>query len=60
MPTTQDQGYSADQEAWFSLDRWRAEPPLPLDDLLNNPVIRERIGRLIGDAMGPAIKPNHR
>jgi hypothetical protein len=33
------------------IDRLLAEPPLPWDDILDDPVIRRRVGKLIGDAM---------
>ena len=33
------------------IDRLLAEPPLPLDEILDDPVIRERVGKLIGNAM---------
>jgi hypothetical protein len=33
------------------IDRLLAEPPLPWDDILDDPVIRQRVGKLIGDAM---------
>ena len=33
------------------IDRLLAEPPLPWDDILDDPVIRQRVGKLIGTAM---------
>ena len=33
------------------IDRLLAEPPLPWDDILDDPVIRRRVGKLISDAM---------
>ena len=33
------------------VERLLAEPPLLLDEILDDPVIRERVGKLIGDAM---------
>jgi hypothetical protein len=33
------------------IDRLLAEPPLPLDDILDDPIVRERVGKLIGNAM---------
>ena len=40
------------------IDRLLAEPPLPWDDILDDPVIRQRVGKLIGDAMRQYIKQN--
>jgi hypothetical protein len=37
------------------IDRLLAEPPLPFDDILDDPLIRERIGKLIGNAMRRAL-----
>ena len=33
------------------IERLLDEPPLLWDEILNDPVIRERVGKLIGDAM---------
>jgi hypothetical protein len=33
------------------IDQLLAEPPLPWDDILDDPVIRERVGKLICNAM---------
>ena len=40
------------------LDRLMAEPPATLDDLFNDPVIRRRVGELIGIAMRQWAKSN--
>jgi hypothetical protein len=34
-------------------------PPLPLDDVLDSPAVRERIGILISQAMRRGVKPGH-
>ena len=34
------------------------EPPLPWDDILDDPVIRERVGKLIGNALRQWAKSN--
>ena len=58
LSTNPDRDFSAGYgKAEPDLDRWQAEPPLPLDDLFNDPVIRERIGQLIGSAMRRSVKP---
>ena len=44
----------------LDLDRLLAEPPLPLDDLFDDSAIRDRIGRLIGNAMRPPPKSDLR
>ena len=44
----------------LDLDRLLAEPPLPLDGLFDNSAIRDRIGRLIGNAMRPPPKSDLR
>jgi hypothetical protein len=41
-------GYDA---ADFDLKQLLAEPPLLWDDILDDPAIRERVGKLIGNAM---------
>ncbi len=47
-----DRDFSAGYEKHHSeIDRLLAEPPLPWDDILDDPVIRQRVGKLIGDAM---------
>ena len=40
----------------LDLDRLLAEPPLPLDELFDDSAIRDRVGRLIGNAMRPPAK----
>jgi len=37
------------------IERLLAEPPLPWDDILDDPAIRERVGKLIGNAMRRAL-----
>jgi hypothetical protein len=44
----------------LDLDRLLAEPPLPLDDLFDDSATRDRIGRLIGNAMRPPPKSDLR
>jgi hypothetical protein len=45
-------GFSAGYEKRDpEIDRLLAEPPLPWDDILDDPVIRQRVGKLIGTAM---------
>jgi hypothetical protein len=34
----------------LNLGDWRSEPPLPLEELFNEPTIRKRVGRLISEA----------
>lgn len=34
-------------------------PPLPLDDLLSDPAVRERIGMLISEAMRRSVKAGY-
>ncbi len=47
-----DRNFSAGYEKRDpEIDRLLAEPPLPWDDILDDPVIRQRVGKLIGDAM---------
>ena len=36
---------------------WQDEPTPPLDDLLNDTAISERIGKLISEAMRRSFKP---
>jgi hypothetical protein len=36
---------------------WRNEPPLPLDDLFRDPVVHERVGKLIANAMHRSVLP---
>ena len=52
LSTNPDQDFSVGYEKSApELDDWREVPPLPLDDLFKDPVVRERIGKLIGSAM---------
>jgi hypothetical protein len=37
------------------IERLLAEPPLSWDDILDDPAIRERVGKLIGNAMRRAF-----
>jgi hypothetical protein len=37
------------------IERLLAAPPLPWDDILDDPAIRERVGKLIGNAMRRAL-----
>ena len=54
-----DRDFSAGYEKCDSeVDRLLAEPPLPWDDILDDPAIRQRVGKLIGDAMR-RIKSDH-
>ena len=40
------------------IDLLLAEPPLPWDDILDDPVIRERVGKMIGNALRQWAKSN--
>jgi hypothetical protein len=51
-----DRDFSAGYGRDSKIDRLMAESPLPWDDVLDDPVIRERVGKLIGDAMCRLIK----
>ena len=56
LSTNPDQDFSAGYEkAQPDLDHWQDEPPLPLHDLFNDPAIRERVGKLIGNAMRRSV-----
>ena len=47
-----DRDFSAGYDAAdFDLEQLLAEPPLLWDDILDDPAIRERVGKLIGNAM---------
>ena len=42
-------GYRSDK--FDHLDEWWAEPPPPLEDLLHDLAVRDRIGKLISEAI---------
>ena len=52
LSTNPDRDFSAGHgEAKPDLSQWMAGPPATLDDLFNDPATRERVGKLIGNAV---------
>jgi hypothetical protein len=46
-----DRDFSAGYQKKDELANWQAEPPLPLDDFFDDPVVLERIGQLIANSI---------
>ena len=56
LSSNPDRDFSAGYGCTSDIDRLMAEPPLPFDEILDDPVVRERVGKLIGGAMRRLIK----
>jgi len=55
LSSNPDRDFSAGYGSASDIDRLMADPPLLLTKL-DDPVVRERVGKLIGDAMRRLIK----
>ena len=56
LSSNPDRDFSAGYGDTSDIDRLMADPPLPFDEILDDPIVRERVGKLIGDAMRRLIK----
>ena len=56
LSSNPDRDFSAGYGNASDIDRLMADPPLPFDEILDDPMVRERVGKLIGDAMRQFIK----